>query len=70
MAVLWLGPKFKNFLRIGNLSFFFSLDLFARARRRVPPRKGSPLIVADTLTNPYEFVIGRAPILRGPQNPE
>ena len=33
-------------------------------------RKGSPLYVAEKVTNPYGFVIEKPPILRGLQNPE
>ena len=33
-------------------------------------RKGSPLYLAEKVTNPYGFVLGRPSISRGPQNPE
>jgi hypothetical protein len=33
-------------------------------------RKGSPLYVAEKVTNPYGFVLEKAPILRASKNPE
>ncbi len=44
--------------------------VFVDFRYEGPPRKGSPLYVAEKVTNHYELVIGKPPISRAPQNPE
>ena len=55
-------------VEVGSFPKDPDLDLFARVGRRGPPRKGSPLYVAEKVTNPYGFVIGKRPTSRAPQN--